>query len=208
MSNRKTVFGINDHFQKNFWLYVVSLLCIFTGIVLGIYAVKYMGNYEQEELLGYLTSFTKNVSQTKFRYDSMFLDIVKNNIPIILAIWFLGLTMVGIPVILILDVIKGFTVGFTLSFMIKGFGAKGLGIVLLGVLPQNLLYIPCVMVASVIAMEFSLGIFRDKINKQWISNIWIKIASYSVTFVIVLLVMSIGFLVETFITPNLVRLII
>ncbi|NFB06981.1 stage II sporulation protein M, partial [Clostridium botulinum] len=29
--------NINRHVQENFWLYIISLLCICTGLVLGIY---------------------------------------------------------------------------------------------------------------------------------------------------------------------------
>ncbi|MCS4476833.1 hypothetical protein JQ032_18355 [Clostridium botulinum] len=35
--------------------------------------------------------------------------------------------MIGIPVILIIDVIKGFTIGFTTSFIVNGLGMKGYG---------------------------------------------------------------------------------
>ncbi|EPS49865.1 sporulation protein [Clostridium botulinum CFSAN002367] len=42
--------NINRHVQENFWLYIISLLCICTGIVLGIYSVKYMGSFEKGDL--------------------------------------------------------------------------------------------------------------------------------------------------------------
>jgi stage II sporulation protein M len=180
---------------------------MFTGIVLGIYAVKYMGEFEKGNLAAYLTSFSENISSGDFQYSSMLLDIIQNNLPIILAIWFLGLTMVGIPIILIIDVVKGFTIGFTLSFLIKSFGTQGIGIVLLGVLPQNLIYIPCVLFSSVIAMEFSLNILKDKMNNHWLNSIWMRIASYSFVFIAIFITMCLGFVVETYITPNLVKLI-
>lgn len=208
MSNWKKVIDFNKHLQDNFWLYMISLLCIFTGVVLGIYAVKYMGNIENEGLVEYLNNFTQNISQGNFKYKGMFMDILKNNIPLIVAIWFLGLTMVGIPIILIIDVIKGFTIGFTISFMISAFGTKGIEVVLLGVLPQNIIYIPCIILSSVIAMEFSLNILKDKMNMQWINSIWVRIASYSLVFIFLFSAMCFGFILETYITPNLVKLII
>lgn len=208
MSNRKTVIDLNEHFQRNFWLYIISLFCIFTGIVLGIYTVKYMGANEKGELISYFTSFTKNIMQSDLKYKNVFYDVLKNNIPLIFAMWFLGLTMVGIPVILVIDVIKGFTIGFSISFVINGLGTKGLGMVLLGILPQNLIYIPCVLVSSVIAMEFSLDILRDKMNNKRLNSIWIKITSYSIIFIFITVIMGLGFIFETYITPNLVKLIL
>jgi stage II sporulation protein M len=208
MTNGKALINVNEHIQQNFWLYVISLLCILTGIVLGIYTVKYMGTNEKGDLINYFTSFTQNILQGDFKYKAIFIDVLKNNISLIFAMWFLGLTMVGIPVILVIDVIKGFTLGFSISFVINGLGTKGLGVVLIGILPQNIIYIPCVLVASVIAMEFSLSILRDKINKQRLNSIWIKITSYSFVFIITSIFMCTGFLFETYITPSLVKLIL
>lgn len=207
MTYGKSIINFNKHLEDNFWLYIISLLCVFTGIVLGIYAVKYMGSFDNENLLSYLSNFTENIAKINFKYKNMFVDILKNNFPLIITIWFLGLTMIGIPIILIIDVIKGFTIGFTVSFVIRSFGAKGIGIVLLGILPQNIIYIPCIMLSSVIAMEFSLNILRDRINRQWVGGIWIKIASYSIVFIMVFAVMCAGFLLETLVTPNLIKFI-
>ena len=208
MSDRKVLINVNEHIQKNFWLYIISLFCILTGIILGIYTVKYMGINEKGDLINYFTSFTQNILKEDFKYKAIFTDVLKNNASLIFAIWFLGLTMVGIPVILIIDVIKGFTLGFSISFVINGIGTKGLAVVLIGILPQNVIYIPCVLVASVVAMEFSLNILRDRVNKQRINSIWIKITSYSFVFIIISIFMCTGFLFESYITPSLVRLIL
>lgn len=47
MLNGKVTELINKHVQDNFWLYVISLLCVCTGIVLGVYSVRYMGGFEK-----------------------------------------------------------------------------------------------------------------------------------------------------------------
>lgn len=207
MSRGKQLINMNEHVQQNFWLYIISLLCIFTGIVLGIYTVRYMGINEQGSLMNYFTSFTQNVLQGDFKYKTIFADVLRNNLSLVIAVWFLGLTMVGIPIILVIDVIKGFTIGFSISFFISGLGTKGLGLALVGILPQNLIYIPCVLVASVVAMEFSLGIVRDRLNRQRMNSIWMKITSYSFIFILVSAFMLSGFLFETYITPSFVKLI-
>ncbi|MEY8762267.1 MULTISPECIES: stage II sporulation protein M [Clostridium] len=198
---------INKHIKDNFWLYVISLLCIFTGIVVGIYSVRYMGGFEKSDLVNYLKNFTTAVNSGNLNYKSILLQTLKNNIPVILAIWFLGLTMIGIPIILVIDVIKGFTIGFTISFIINQLGIKGIWISLAGVMPQNIIYIPCIIISSVLAMEFSLMIFRDKSRTQWKSHILVSITSYSIYFLIVSMVMCIGFFMEAYLTPNMVKLV-
>lgn len=208
MSENKVLGIINKHVQSNFWLYVVSLLCVCTGVVLGIYSVRYMGDFEKSDLLSYLKNFSTTVNSGGVNYKNILVETIKSNISILVAVWFLGLTMIGIPVILIIDVIKGFTIGFTISFVINGMGIEGMWFSLLGVLPQNIIYVPCIIFASVLAMEFSLTILRDRTNRQWTSNIWVRVTSYSLSFVLVIVVMFLGFFMETYITPNMVKIII
>lgn len=208
MSENKMLNIINKHVQNNFWLYVVSLLCICTGIVLGIYSVRYMGGFEKNDLLSYIKGFSNSINSGGIDYKSILIETIKSNMVILIVVWFLGLTMVGIPVILIIDIIKGFTIGFTISFIINGLGIKGMWFSVLGVLPQNIIYIPCVIFASVLAMEFSLTILKDRTNRQWTSNIWVRITSYSLSFVLVVAVMFLGFFMEAYLTPNIVKFII
>ncbi|MBV7275078.1 stage II sporulation protein M [Clostridium thailandense] len=208
MSENRVLSIINEHIQNNFWLYIISLLCICTGIVLGIYSVRYMGSFEKSDLLSYLKNFSSTISSGNINYKSIFAQTIKSNIPILFAVWFLGLTMIGIPIILIIDIIKGFTIGFTISFVVNGMGIKGIWFSLLGVLPQNIIYIPCIIFASVLAMEFSLTILRDKTSRRWGSSIWLRITSYSFSFILVVSIMFVGFFMEVYLTPNMIKIIV
>jgi stage II sporulation protein M len=198
---------INRHVQDNFWLYVITLLCFFTGIVIGIYSVRYMGGFEKNDLVSYLTSFKNSINSGNIDYRTILLEALKVNIPVIFVIWFLGLTMIGIPVILVIDVLKGFTIGFASSFIINGLGIKGVWMDLVGILPQNIVYVPCIIFSSVIAMEFSLAILKDKSGSQWKNHAFIKFTSYSMTFILVVVLMGIGLLMETYVTPNMMKLV-
>ena len=204
----KTLGLVNNHFENNFWLYIISVFCIFLGIVLGIYTVKYLGPVEKEQLTSYLSRFTSSINGKNIIYKDIFFQSVRNNLPIIIGIWFLGLTMIGIPLILIIDILKGYTLGFTISFIIKGVGVKGIWITLLGILPQNIIYLPCMMFASVSAMEFSLAFFKNSMYKHWASSIFKRIASYSLIFVGIYVFMCLGFFLESYITPYFIRRLI
>ncbi|HEY8892463.1 MAG TPA: stage II sporulation protein M [Clostridium sp.] len=205
MSSNTLVSNINKHIQKNFWLYIISILCVFTGIILGIYSVKYMGEFERNDLVNYLTNFIDPTNTSGISYKLIFLQSIKNNLPVIIFLWFLGLTIVGIPVILIIDLLKGFTVGFTFSFMISGLGKSGIGIAILGVLPQNIIYIPCIIFASVVSMEFSIMLLKNKFNKQWTSSLSSRLIYYSVIFIVLIIFLFIGIVIESYIAPYFVK---
>jgi len=197
--------NINKHIQENFWLYIISILCIFTGIILGIYSVKYMGAIERNDLVDYLMNFVDPSNTSGISYKLIFLQSIKNNLPVIVFLWFLGLTIVGIPIIIIIDLLKGFTIGFTFSFMISGLGKSGIGIAMLGVLPQNLIYIPCIIFASVVSMEFSIMLLKSKFNKQWTSSISNRLLYYSVIFIVIIALLFIGIVIESYIAPYFVK---
>ncbi|MBU3126559.1 stage II sporulation protein M [Clostridium tagluense] len=205
MSSNTLISNINKHIQENFWLYIISILCVFTGIILGIYSVKYMGEIEQNNLVNYLMNFIDPSNTSGISYKLIFFQSLKNNLPVIIFLWFLGLTIVGIPIIIIIDLLKGFTVGFTFSFMISGLGKSGIGIAVLGVLPQNLIYIPCIIFASVVSMEFSIMLLKDKFNKQWTSSISSRIIYYSVIFIVLIAFLFIGIIIESYIAPYFIK---
>jgi stage II sporulation protein M len=195
------------HLQDNIWLYALSAVCMCTGVVLGVYTVKYMSGFERSDLLSYLTSFVKADSAKNINYYGIFLETLKNNIPLMAVIWFLGLTMIGIPIILVIDVIKGFTVGFTVTFFVNGFGLKGIWIALLSIIPQNIIYIPCIMIASVLGMEFSFLLIKDNTKRIWTKSVSSKIVSYTLFFIILNVFMIVGFLFETYVTPSIITAI-
>jgi stage II sporulation protein M len=208
MINNKLINSMNKHIHDNFWLYIITLLFTCTGIVLGIYAVKYLDIADKNEMMTFLSTFTSNVSAYDINHKAIFLESIKNNIPLIVGIWFLGLTIVGIPVILIIDVVKGFTVGFSISFMINSLGLKGIWVSLLGILPQNIIYIPCVIVSSVLAIEYSLLLIKSKGIRKYADNRIGSAGIYSIIFMLVILFMSIGFLIDIYITPGLMKVIL
>lgn len=198
---------ITNHLQNNLWLYILSAICLCTGIVLGVYTVKYMSEFEKSDLLNYLSSFIKTYNSKSINYNQLFFETVKNNIPVLLIIWFLGLTMIGIPIILVVDVLKGFTIGFTVTFFVNGMGFKGIWLALLSVIPQNIVYIPCIIIGSVLAMEFSLMLIKDNGKKHWTTGISSRIMSYSLIFIIISVCMFVGLSFETYITPSIIKII-
>ena len=208
MHDNKFYSIIGRHFEANFWLYIVSLLCISTGIVLGIYTVKYMNATQKADLLNYFSSFSAAIMNSEVNNKYVFIETAKNNIPMFLALWLLGLTIVGIPIILIVDLIKGFTVGFSATFIILSMGIKGFWMTLVGLIPQNIIYIPCFIIASVLAMEFSLCKLRERLNKGSRVLINHQNITYSITFIILVMIVMLGFIYESYITPKAMRVVV
>lgn len=208
MNEKGLSYKINKHIQNSLWLYILCLLCLCIGIVIGIYCVKYMNEIDRNSLTEYFKNFGSDISTYDINHKALLMETIKSNIPVIVALWFLGLTMVGVPVILILDIIKGYTIGYTISLIISSLGIKGIWFSLLTVIPQNIIYIPCIMFCSVISMKYSIILFENKSGNNNHNNLNNNFTVYSIFFILITAVMFIGFLYEVYVTPGIITFLI
>lgn len=209
MGNSKVTHKLLEHINKNLIVYLVTILFLCIGIVIGIYSVKYMGDVERNQLISYLNGSFQNITLLEGNNKYVLFEAIKNNLFTVLVIWFLGLSMLGIPLILVIDLFKGFTIGFTSSIVINGLGSKGILINLLTIFPQNIIYIFCIIISSVISMEFSFTLLKSNSLKS-INNTntnLAQIVSYSILFMFIIVVMFIGILLEVYVLPDILNLV-
>ena len=159
--------------SKGYFFIVLIMFCL--GISFGLYTVKYMGLADKNDLLNYFSSFTNSIENEAINYGNLLFEVIKKNIILIAPIIVLGLTFFGDPIILIIDLLKGFTLGYTFSFVATTFNGKGIGLAIAALIPQNLIYIPCIIALSIISMgmsteKFKGRFFKNSKNKTTVSN--------------------------------------
>ena len=197
---------LNDTFKdkKAYFFIVLIMFCL--GISFGLYTVKYMGASDRNDLTNYFFSFTNNVGSEPINYGRLLFEVIKKNIIILIPIFVLGLTFFGAPIILILDLLKGFTLGYTFSFMVTTFEGKGLGLALVSIIPQNIIYIPCFIALSVISLSMSTEKFKIRyfkygnIKTSFLGDVLNKL-------VMIIILFAIGILIETYISPSLIKFV-
>lgn len=192
--------------QKIYYLMVLLFFCV--GIVLGVYAVKYMNMTDRKDLTLYYTGFIDSLSNKPINYGLLLVDVVKKNLMILVPIIFLGFIFFGAPIILFIDLLKGFSIGYTFSFLLTTFNGKGVWIAIASILPQNLIYIPCILAISIL----SLSISTNKFKERFIKKINIKKTStnngLANILIILLCIFILGVVVETYISPNLMKMVL
>ncbi len=198
---------MNSNFKENKIFYLLVLTFFFVGILLGAYTIKYMDGVDGKDLSDYFTGFVKSITNQKIKTHELLLSIIKNNILTVVLIIALGFTIFGAPLILIIDLIKGFTLGYTFSFLLTTFEGKGIWIALVSTVPQNLLYIPFFVGISIISLELSSAKIKQKFfggarfNKNMYSELFMKLSFFFILFIV-------GVIIECYISPGLIRLVV
>lgn len=198
--------GLMESLKENKITFLWVLLFFLVGIVLGSYTVYYMSDFNRVEITTYFNNFLEFLGGNSVAYTSILLDSIKSILPMVIIIVLLGYTAVGTPIILMMDLAKGYVIGFTFSLIVSMLGSKGVMLVLSGLMLQNLIFIPIIMLISVLAIRHSvtklrMGVSRDRVKLD-VSRAYLNFQG-----LLSLIIIS-GILIETYISPNLIRLVI
>ncbi|ELU5586054.1 stage II sporulation protein M [Clostridium perfringens] len=198
--------GLMESLKENKITFLWVLLFFLVGIVLGSYTVYYMSDFNRVEITTYFNNFLEFLGGNSVAYTSILVDSIKSILPMVVIIVLLGYTAVGTPIILMIDLAKGYVIGFTFSLIVSMLGIKGIMLVLSGLMLQNLIFIPIIMLISVLAIRHSvtklkMGVSRDRVKLD-VSRAYLNFQG-----LLSLIIIS-GILIETYISPNLIRLVI
>ncbi|MEQ8199517.1 MAG: stage II sporulation protein M [Clostridiaceae bacterium] len=197
---------IEDNIRNNKAAYLITFLFFSIGIVLGAYTVKYMGSDSRIGLNNYFIAFVSSIGEKAIDYRKIFFFSLKNNIFLFGVIGIFGIFLFGFIVVLLANLLKGYVVGFTFSYLLTTYGYKGIGLALAAVIPQNIVIIPAMLLFSIIFINRSFRNILIMKNKSKKFSPEIKNLGNILIFFSILLV--IGIFVETFISPNLIKFII
>ncbi len=197
--------AIEKQVMNNLLLYIIVLVFFAGGIAAGAFTMDALSSVQKEELVNYFQSFFNVLGEETVQSVVVFKQSLLNNSQFIIIIWVLGITVIGIPLILLLVGIKGFIIGFSVSFLVEEMGFKGLLFALAAILPQNLLIVPGIIMAGVLGISFSLSMLgrkKTKPKKSFSSELIV----YTMNILLVLAIILAGSLIEGYITPVFMKL--
>lgn len=198
--------SFRQSFKEQMPLYVFVAVLFLVGVLFGALMVNALSLEQQQDLSSYLDHFFLTVHEGSEGQNALaFGSIAALHLKWIGLIWILGLSVIGLPGILILDFLKGVLVGFTVGYLVSQYAWKGLLFALVSIAPQNMLVIPVLMISSVAAITFSLYIIKNRLLAQRTGSVMKPFTSYvGLTFVMVLLMLGISTF-ETWITPSMMQ---
>lgn len=178
------------------------------GVSVGAFTVNLLGDFHKSELYNYVNSVLQ-AKDLNISPGEIFKQIFINYSKLILTLWFLGVTVIGVPLIVSLVGFEGFKMGFSVGFIFEAFkDLKGLVVVLTSMVPQGFIELLCIIILGISGIKFSLFLLKggdnDKLN---VNQIKFRIISHTIVSVFVLVVTAGGALIESFLSQLVYNLV-
>ena len=190
------------YFQDNFLIYFILSIIFAIGIIVGAITIKVLRTEQIDNISVFLNSFFRAMEGNEFDGVTILKQSIIDNFKTIGLVLGTGLVIIGIGIIPIIIVFRGFAIGFTVGFIVNEFGFKGFLFSILGILPQNLLIIPGIISISSIGMAISmnsikrrnLGFRNSRYNISIMENLFLILFFIFIVFI--------GTFIEAFVSSN------
>lgn len=111
------------HVKNNLREYSIVLLLFLIGLIFGIIFINNSSQNQVEDITSYLNKFVNSL-KTNAQIDKGILlkDCLISNFLLVLVLWFVGSTVIGIPIVYGIIIYRGFCLGYTISSIIATLG--------------------------------------------------------------------------------------
>lgn len=206
MNMKKNTKTIKDSIlaQKRKYLFLFILMA--AGMILGVVFAIILSKDDKQIISESLYHFFEGVKNDDLDYFSAFFQSLKNQVLPGFFIWLLGISIIGIPIILFFDFFKGFLMGFSFTSICITYQWKGILKAIFYVFPHQVLGLFLSIFLCFYALRFAEKLAAILFLKKEIS---LKRAMKRYVQVLGLVLLGNCFLslLEVFLTPMLLRLV-
>lgn len=189
--------------QNKLLLLLTILAIVFT--IIGIFFPAILTEANKELIKNNIIEFINKIDNNEINYLSALFYSSWNNILVTFILWILGISLIGIPFIIIIYIFKCFLTGFSFTSILITYGVKGSITAMIYSIPNTLNSFGSLLL-SYYALSFSITIYKcifKRENKNWstITKQYIKLGIFFLLYTIIISV------IESYITPNILRLL-
>lgn len=188
---------LKQHIKNNRWQYLVISLVFLLGMVMGANKVDGLEGGVRDHLAQLIDNYLQAGRDAPQYGGSVLWAAMKTQAQTVLAIWFLGLTVIGVPLILAVVFLRGYALGFTLGFLVQQKGGAGIVMSIMTIVPQNLVYIPLLVIWSVIALNLSAYL----VGRNYSRPLGSSLLNYCLLMALFLAAFGAGTFIEAYLSP-------
>jgi len=199
---------LQEYFRQNMGTYILITALFSGGVVAGAAVLRGLGAEQQLMLNRYFGYFIESLSQGgAIDQGAVFRQALRLNFQYLFLTWFMGLFLFGFPFVAGLVGLRGFSLGFTVGFLVQRASLRGVLFAAGSVLPHNLILVPTLIAAGVTGFSLSWLRLRCWLEKRPCS-LKEHLGPYSMMFLLVGLLLAVAALVEAYISPVFIKLLL
>ena len=181
-------------------VFAITLLCFLAGILL----ISMLSKSNKELIINSLNNFYTSLKENKISSTNLLYKTMTSNLILNIIIWVLGISIIGIPIVIFILGFKSLSLGFTISSLIYTYKFNGLLKAIIYLIP-NIINIFIVFVLVYYSISFSINLFnylfrKIEFNKRVIVKRYLKIL------IVAILLSILTSVTESFILPKLFNL--
>lgn len=191
---------IKEDIVSNVKSYFIVVTIFVVGLFLGVFFINQSENKDQIEK--YINTY---IDETKvIQNGDYFRELrkdIKANLGLVFLIWFAGTTIIGIPIVWGVILVRGFCFGYTIASCVYVLGKiKGIIFVIITMFLQNIIFIPAIMILGVSSIKLYKSIIKDR-RKE---NIKFSIVKHSMISMITSMALIVSSIIKTGISYKLI----
>jgi len=187
---------------------VVLLVALFViGVVFGSLAVRSLEVKDRLDIVQYLGTNLVRMEQPDEGTQSIVMwRALTGNAKLVMLLWVLGISVVGVAGIMLYILIRGFVTGFVIGFLAAELGLRGVLLGLAGHLPQSMIEVPAVVLAGSAALGFATMVISSWRERQHLVHFYPYLGDYTRRLLVISGALAVAGVVEGYVSTPLVAL--
>lgn len=189
---------VKEYFRERIFLFILVFILFLMGVIFGVLATGALDPAQSNNLLSYLN---QGLHGEIFISNRVYMrQTIAANIKTVFFLFFMGISVIGLPLALLLIFTRGFTIGYSVSFLLRTMGFKGLVLTLTGVAPHNLLIIPSIFLMVIAIIDIAAALTKIRFTNKQVA-IGEELIKCAVLTLVVLSMMIFAGFIQGYITP-------
>ena len=188
-------------------IFVFLFVLMLMGIIAGSIFTTILNGSDKELVINHLNEFIDNINNNRLDYLFALKNNLITNISYVMLIWLLGISVIGLPIIIIMFFTKCFILGFSVGAILTTFKLKGILVSLVYVFPGQVISLLFLLLLMMYSMSFTFKMIYAILKKKSI-DFKLIMNKYFKILLIVLGVIILMSLCDTYLMLRLIKLLI
>lgn len=193
---------VKNYFRERIFIVALVIILFLMGIIFGVLAANILEGDQKEDLVSYVNQSLHDANNT-LGSNIYTRQTIVSNIQTVFFLFFMGISVIGVPLALLLIFTRGFILGFSIGFLFQTMGVRGILLSLTGIVPHNLLLIPGLLLMAVAIIDCAAALTKMRFTKRPVP-LSQELVKCAVLTLVVLVAVVLAGLIQGFATPVLI----